>query len=278
MFFQKPNQPQGNDTLGWRIASASVALPLVVLILLLGFPWLHIGIVLITILGVLEYYRLLKEKIQPSRAVLLLGLLLALLFVALGYRNNSDLVVFVALAALVPLGMLLLVVWRIGRFHSWVLLSLGPLYLGYTLSYALLIDHLYMGTYWLALALAATFATDSTAYFVGRTLGHTPLAPAISPGKTREGAVAGMLGAITATITLTFLWDLGMGPLKAAFLGLGIGIVCQIGDLLESSLKRYSNVKDAGSLIPGHGGVLDRLDSVVPSLVLVYYGARWVTS
>ena len=236
------------------------------------------GIVLITILGVLEYYRLLKEKIEPSRAMLLFGVLFALLFVALGYRNSNELVAFVALAALVPLGMLLLVGWRTGRFHSWILLSLGPLYLGYTLSYSLLIDQLYKGTHWLALALATTFATDTTAYLVGRTLGHTPLAPKISPGKTREGAVAGVLGAITATIALAFLWDLGMGPLKAVFLGLAIGIVCQIGDLLESFLKRYSNAKDAGSLIPGHGGVLDRLDSVVPNLVLVYYGARWATS
>ena len=132
------------------------------------------------------------------------------------------------------------------------------------------------GLQWTALAFLVTFATDTSAYAVGRAVGRRKLAPSISPGKTWEGAVGGLVGAAAAAVALVaLLSDVESRLLPAIALGLGIGIVAQAGDLLESKVKRMADAKDSGRLIPGHGGLLDRLDSLVPVFPLVYY-ASWV--
>ena len=87
--------------------------------------------------------------------------------------------------------------------------------------------------------------------------------------------MAGLAGGVVATVLLVNLFPMALEPWQAFLLGAGIGIVSQAGDLMESMLKRAADVKDAGWVIPGHGGLLDRLDSIVLSLVLVYYGATW---
>ncbi|MCY4447715.1 MAG: phosphatidate cytidylyltransferase [Chloroflexi bacterium] len=132
------------------------------------------------------------------------------------------------------------------------------------------------GLQWTALAFLVTFATDTSAYAVGRAVGHRKLAPSISPGKTWEGAIGGLVGAAAAAAALVALFDgIESRLLPAVALGLGIGVVAQAGDLLESKVKRMADVKDSGRLIPGHGGLFDRLDSLLPVFPLVYY-ASWV--
>ena len=129
---------------------------------------------------------------------------------------------------------------------------------------------------WTALAFLVTFATDTSAYAVGRAVGRRKLAPSISPGKTWEGAVGGLVGAAAAAAALVVLLDgIESNLLPAVALGLGIGVAAQAGDLLESKVKRLADAKDSGRLIPGHGGLLDRLDSLLPVFPLVYY-ASWV--
>jgi phosphatidate cytidylyltransferase len=122
------------------------------------------------------------------------------------------------------------------------------------------------------LALFATFGSDTAAYFGGRALGKHKLAPQISPGKTREGAAAGLLGAIIIslmfTLNTTFKLDIGYG--EAILLGLSISLFGQSGDLIESMLKRNAGVKDSGNFLSGHGGLLDRMDSVVFAGAVVY--------
>ena len=140
---------------------------------------------------------------------------------------------------------------------------------------ALVLLRLDAGLQWAALAFLVTFATDTSAYAVGRAIGRRKLAPSISPGKTWEGAVGGLVGAATASTALVALLDVESRLLPAAALGLGIGIAAQAGDLLESKVKRMAGAKDSGRLIPGHGGLFDRLDSLVPVFPLVYY-ASWV--
>ena len=131
------------------------------------------------------------------------------------------------------------------------------------------------GLQWAALAFLVTFATDTSAYAVGRAAGRRKLAPSISPGKTWEGAVGGLLGAALASMALVALLDgIANSLLPAAALGIGIGVAAQAGDLLESKVKRMADAKDSGRLIPGHGGLLDRLDSLVPVFPLVYYASR----
>lgn len=132
------------------------------------------------------------------------------------------------------------------------------------------------GLQWTALAFLVTFATDTGAYAVGRAVGRRKLAPSISPGKTWEGAVGGLVGAAAAAAALVVLLDgIESRLLSAVALGLGIGVVAQAGDLLESKVKRLADAKDSGRLIPGHGGLLDRLDSLLPVFPLVYYSS-WI--
>jgi phosphatidate cytidylyltransferase len=111
----------------------------------------------------------------------------------------------------------------------------------------------------------------------GRYFGKTPLAPNTSPGKTIEGAVGGIFGALLTSLATITIFDLETHPLGGITLGILIGITAQGGDLLESKIKRHFDVKDSGWIIPGHGGILDRLDSIVFNLVLVYYFILWAT-
>ena len=149
------------------------------------------------------------------------------------------------------------------------------IYLGMSLYYALQIRFLEDGREWTLLLLLVVFATDTSAYLVGRAIGRTPLAPSISPNKTREGAAAGLVGAIAASVLANSVLGLDAIIWEAAALGLVIGVLGQVGDLAESRLKRKAGVKDSGWLIPGHGGILDRLDSIVYVLPATHLFIIW---
>lgn len=133
------------------------------------------------------------------------------------------------------------------------------------------------GRNWVFLALFTNFGSDTAAFFAGRALGKHKLAPSISPGKTWEGAIAGILGAIIISLLFTIPSPLSLplGYGKAVVLGLLVSIFGQFGDLVESLFKRNMGVKDSGRLLPGHGGALDRIDSVVFAGVVVYYYVIW---
>ena len=181
-------------------------------------------------------------------------------------------------------------------------LVVGPLYLGWLLAHVLLLVQVgdnypggdlgsYLGNYlggdlsrgdgyelgrnWLLLALLTTFATDTGAYLVGRAIGRHPMAPSISPNKTWEGAIGGFVGAVAAALLVGQFFNLGLSPAawnwQLPLIGATVGIAAQAGDLLESRLKRLAQVKDAGNLMPGHGGLLDRLDSLLLTIPVVYY-------
>ena len=128
-----------------------------------------------------------------------------------------------------------------------------------------------IGIDWLLFALLTTFAVDTGAYLVGRAVGKHPLAPSISPNKTWEGSVGGFVSAVVVAVALGQVLDLNIDVWQQAVIGAAVGVVAQWGDLLESKLKRIADVKDAGSIIPGHGGLLDRLDSLLFTLPAVYY-------
>ena len=177
-------------------------------------------------------------------------------------------------------------------------LVVGPLYLGWLLAHVLLLvqvgdnypggdlgsyvggdlsrgDGYELGRNWLLLALLTTFATDTGAYLVGRAIGRHPMAPSISPNKTWEGAIGGFVGAVAAALLVGQFFNLGLSPAawnwQLPLIGATVGIAAQAGDLLESRLKRLAQVKDAGNLMPGHGGLLDRLDSLLLTIPVVYY-------
>jgi phosphatidate cytidylyltransferase len=158
-----------------------------------------------------------------------------------------------------------------GVFQRWAWMMAGILYVGWLLS-ILVSLRLEAGRNWLYLALFTTFASDSAAYFIGKAFGRHKMAPSISPGKTWEGAVGGVCGAVILSLlfTLATPLQLPLSYLQAIILGILISVFGQIGDLAESALKRSGGVKDSGNLMPGHGGLLDRMDSIVFAGAVVY--------
>lgn len=129
------------------------------------------------------------------------------------------------------------------------------------------------GLMWLSYAILITFASDTAAYAVGSLIGRHQLAPSISPSKTWEGAIGGVIGAAAVSGAFALFFEMETLLFAAAIpLGAALSVLGQLGDLGESWLKRKAGVKDSGNLLPGHGGVLDRLDSLLPILpaVLVY--------
>lgn len=140
---------------------------------------------------------------------------------------------------------------------------IGFLYLPLLLSYMAKLRALESGVEWVFLVLALVMIGDSAAYFVGSSIGKTKLYPAISPNKTIEGSIGGLVGSALIALFFTglFLPELGYG--SAIVVALIVGTFSQVGDLFESMLKRSYGVKDSGTMIPGHGGILDRLDSLL---------------
>jgi phosphatidate cytidylyltransferase len=129
-------------------------------------------------------------------------------------------------------------------------------------------DSRWLATSFVLLPLLTTWVGDSVAYFAGRAWGRTRLAPSASPGKTVVGAIAGLFGSLVTAVALCLITLNGVRLLPltitgAAWIGLMLGAVGQVGDLAESVLKREAGVKDSGALLPGHGGVLDRMDSLL---------------
>ncbi|NLZ53708.1 MAG: phosphatidate cytidylyltransferase [Thermoanaerobacteraceae bacterium] len=122
-------------------------------------------------------------------------------------------------------------------------------------------------TWWIFIT---TWACDTGAFFSGLLLGKTPLAPTISPNKTLEGSIGGILSSVAASILFTVYFLPEINTIHAAFFGICIGIFSQVGDLSASLIKRYCKIKDFSNIIPGHGGVLDRLDSALFSFPVAY--------
>lgn len=138
----------------------------------------------------------------------------------------------------------------------------GIFYVGGLLA-ALPLLHARMGAAWVALTIAVTFGNDTGAYFAGRTLGRHKLAPAISPGKTVEGAVGGFVAGLAVVFAARWLFMPELGLRDCVMIGVPAAVVGPAGDLVESLLKRAAGAKDSGRLLPGHGGILDRIDALL---------------
>ena len=132
------------------------------------------------------------------------------------------------------------------------------------------------GQRWLIVLLGVTFASDTGAYAVGRLIGRHALAPRISPAKTWEGAIGGFLAGAGAAVVLPIALGLDTGAVLIAAIAVTLPIAAQAGDLLESALKRRIGVKDSSGLLPGHGGLLDRMDSQLLAAPLLYWTLQWL--
>lgn len=250
-------------------------------------PWFTLLIAAWGVLAALEFYRAVAQSKVPPLTYF--GLVMTAFFIL---SRNADLVAIIRphfdtnllnqllLTSLVvlPLIWLLLRRQKEGAVAGWVWTVAGILYIGWLMGYLVSLRGLDGGRNWVYLTLFATFASDTAAFFTGRALGKHKLAPDISPAKTREGALAGGVGAaiVSLLFTLPTPLHLPISLWQAILLGLLVSIFGQLGDLAESLFKRNMGVKDSGNLLPGHGGLLDRVDSLVFASVVVYYYAVWL--
>lgn len=198
-----------------RIITAAICIPLFLLMIYFGGLWLGIPLILLGILGIIEYYRMLKV-INPQ--ALLLWMILGLAYIVLGF-----------------------------------LAFFGTKIQGATL--------------WLLLII---WSTDIAAYEIGRRFGRTPLAPSLSPNKTIEGSIAGLVAGLIIGMLYGLIF-MKAGFWSSLLIPLVISAIGQVGDLLESKVKRMAGVKDSGSIFPGHGGVLDRFDSLMLAAPFMYF-------
>lgn len=149
-------------------------------------------------------------------------------------------------------------------------------YTGLMLSFLGLIRDLPSGAAWLLLVLASTFGADTGAYITGRAIGKHKLAPHVSPGKTIEGLIGGIGLSIVAALVCRLLIPGDLTKADCLWVGFAVGLIGPLGDLSESMLKRSVGVKDSGNLIPGHGGLLDRIDALLFTAPFVYYYASYL--
>ena len=267
-----------------RVITAAVGVPIIVLAIWFGDPWFTLLIAAAALAGTYEFYHI--ANFDRREPLLYLGLLWTLaLVLSPHYKNPGLLPMVVTAAMLVSLICLLLRPSREKAFHEWAWTIAGVLYVGWMLSYWLNLRGLEDGRNWVYLAILTTFANDTGAYFIGRARGKHKLVPAISPAKTWAGAVGGLVSAVPAAIVIAVVLKLISVELGAPFvsrywqiiiLGFLVGLFAQLGDLVESLLKRNMGVKDSGNLLPGHGGILDRFDSLIFVGAVVYYYAIWV--
>jgi len=255
-----------------RVITAACLLPILVAAVWFDkpLPWLTVVTAIWGVLAALEFYRVVRtSRVEPLTCF---GLIWTLLFIISPHCSWAYINPFLLTSAVVlPPLWLLAHRHKEDAFTGWAWTIAGILYIGWLLSHFVALRGLESGRDWVLFALFVTFASDSAAYFIGRAWGRHPLAPDISPKKTREGAIGGVIGAIIASLLLVMLLDLPIGYGAAILLAIAVSVFGQIGDLFESLFKRNMGVKDSGNAMPGHGGFLDRMDSVVFAGVVVYY-------
>jgi phosphatidate cytidylyltransferase len=278
--------------LGRRVAVAVVGIPLVLASLYMGGWWFGVVLAAAAMIATAELFGLVAARggrpygvtgVVASGAIVLLATAEPTPAAAGGYI----LAVLVALV-LITLTASVWLRWPAGEPQAAVAVTLlGTVYVGGTLSFAVFLRNLpatfsppFVSPSWPAmgfvlLPLVAVWVGDSAAFFAGHAWGRRKLFPEVSPGKTVAGGVAGLIcstvaGAVVAALTLSSLPGAGVSPPTGALIGALIGVAAPLGDVAESVLKREAGVKDSGRILPGHGGFLDRLDSLLFAFPVAY--------
>jgi phosphatidate cytidylyltransferase len=274
--FARPQPSPSNLQL--RLATAAVGLPVVVGLIWIGGWIFALAAGVIALLAAAEFVRGWLMPSMPLSSVWPQATAFggAAVMVAGAHWSAGFLVVGLAVAvvfALLGYSRLL----RYSPRKPYRVLAWCFVYVGALLATMVLLRDAEHGRAWVFLGILATFATDTGAYVVGRAIGRHKLAPAISPGKTIEGAVAGVVAGAGAVLALNAAFDTGVSAATVAPFAVVLPVAAQAGDLLESWMKRRMGIKDASNLLPGHGGFLDRLDSVLLVMPLLYVFVQLAT-
>ena len=253
-----------------RILTASLCLPLVFAVVLRAADrQFRAFVVAITVLSLFEYFRMAFSPWKKRWFGMAMGLAIAAALFS-GHRSVLPLSLLGVLFGTLAFSLVTLVGVEI-PFRDAGVTVLGSLYSGFLPPHFSLLRELDEGISWLLLVLVPVFVADSAALFVGKRWGATPLLPAVSPAKTVEGAAASTLAGVAAGVSLGAYLFPAMGVGEIALISVVVNLLAQSGDLAESFLKRNFGVKDSGAIFPGHGGVLDRTDSLMFPCAFVYY-------
>jgi phosphatidate cytidylyltransferase len=267
--------------LAQRLATAAVGIPIILAAILIGGPLYAAVAALILALGALEFVHMIDpaDHARPLWRPTPAGILAVsgVVAIAIGADNGLD---YWTGALVGGIGAALVLVVAFGSveagYRQWLGMVGALAYVGFLGSYLILLRDLHKGEHWILLAVLGTWGTDTCAYFVGKAIGSRKMAPRISPGKTWEGTAGALTGGAVIVALLNWPLELPMSTGEAIFLGVLLPPVAVLADLGESMLKRGAGVKDTSELVPGHGGFLDRLDSILFTVPLVYYFAIWV--
>lgn len=268
-----PPKPRlGNLTL--RLLTAAVGIPVVLaLILVGGWPFI-LAVAALLAVGAGEVTHALGLRLRDPLTVVCVAATAGLAIAAAVAADTvaAELVLLVMLS----LSVMVLAARTEGGFSLWSGAVAAVVYVGILGSHLVSLRLAPDGQSWLLMAVLMTFATDTGAYALGRLLGRRKLAPRVSPGKTVAGAWGGVAAAAGAAVVLNAALGLAQPPAAMLALGVLVAVAAEIGDLGESLIKRSLGVKDMGRIFPGHGGVLDRLDSLLFVVPVVYYWVRWI--
>lgn len=268
--------------LAQRLISAAIGIPIIIGIVLLGGPLYDVAVAVILGIAAIEFCALFRPPVTPPRAWWsmppwgpVVAVVIAVMVVFAGDIVSDETGYG---AAAIAIAMLLLVMRREHVLVRpwWLSLPLAVLYVGFLGAHFVPLRDLDGDGEWVFLAVLSTWGTDTFAYAAGKLFGNHKMAPGISPGKTWEGTAGGLIGGLLTVVALEAALGLPMTTGQAVILGALLPVFAVIADLAESLLKRGAGVKDTSELVPGHGGFLDRLDSLLLTVPLVYYFAVWV--
>ena len=255
--------------LGKRILTAVVAAPVAIYVFWQGGALFALCMIFLAMAAWHEYLQMLKNI--TVRTAPITGGFFVLAMVGMAWTQglqNVALLVFSAMAVVLSITVL---DYNHFAVNDAAYNLFGIFYIGVPFAHFVLLRLIpdIVGLKFFALAMLGTWACDTAAYFGGTCWGRHKLCPPVSPAKSVEGAIFGFFGCIAACLIVGFYMDL---PLRDSFFcGSLIGMTCQVGDLAESAIKRHTGVKDSGRFFPGHGGVLDRVDSLLFSVPATYY-------
>jgi phosphatidate cytidylyltransferase len=266
-----------------RLMVTIVLLPVGMAAILAGGWYLTALVAIFMCLAAWEYVNLFRVGgLQPAGVVVIGGTLL----LVLGRNINGFESATWLISMLILLGMIFhLVAYERGRDQAgtdFAVTLAGIFYIGWFGAYFISLRNLAEGKWWILVVLPAVWFADTGAYFIGKGFGRHLLCPRLSPKKTWEGYLGGILVGVPLAALVAAIWRVGAGagstitPLRGALVGLVMGILPTLGDLGESMIKRQVGVKDSGNLLPGHGGAFDRIDSWLWAVVLGYYMVLWL--
>ena len=264
-----------------RLFTSLVGIPILFAAIWLGPFWFFSILSVCAAIAIVEFQRMTSKGTR--RVPWFLGIFWTISFLIVGqYSVGLTQFLIISLVTFI-IGMFLTALWviifcdRSTIYPTWLMTSLGPIYVGFCLSHALALRHLWaddsLGRNWILFCIILIFASDTGGYLVGRLMGKHPFAPILSPSKTWEGTIAGFILVIIAAIFLNGILLSGIIYWQVLLISATVGITAPIGDLFESKLKRIYGLKDTGAILPGHGGMLDRLDSTLLTIPFVYYFA-----